>query len=53
MNSPNFTHLPDYDRLPEAIKCTMTPKEFAWMSDSDRTRIIEDYCYPDAKEFDE
>jgi len=47
-----FTPHPDYDLLPEAIRHTMTPEEFACMPDEERSRIVEDHCYPDKELFD-
>lgn len=38
---------PEYDALPEAIKLLFTPKEFLWLGDTERARIIERECYPD------
>ena len=49
MTAANETH-PDYDRLPEAIKSVVTPKEFAWLGDEGRETILDDACYPDIEE---
>ena len=43
----DFTDHPDYDKLPEVLQRLFTPEEFAWMTDQDRDRIVEDMCYPD------
>ena len=43
----NYTPHPDYDKLPECIRHTYTQKEFAWLGDDDRNRILETECYPE------
>jgi hypothetical protein len=43
----NFTHHPDYDGLPDAIKAIVTPKEYAWMSNQQRVDLLMDICEPD------
>lgn len=47
MTEADYTNHPEYDKLPEVLQQYFTPKEFAWMTDQDRTRIVEDMCYPD------
>ena len=42
-----FTHHPDYDALPEAIKAAVTAREYAWMSDLQRDNITADMTEPD------
>lgn len=45
-----FTHHPEYDRLPEVIRRTVTPEEYAWMGSKGRDGLVNDLCYPDWEE---
>ena len=45
-----FTPHPDYDDLPEAIKCMYTPEEYAWMPDAQRLNLVHDECMPEVEE---
>jgi hypothetical protein len=45
----NFTPHPEYDDLPDVIKVAVSPKEFAWLTDSQRTSLIADLCTPDVE----
>lgn len=40
----------EYERLPEAIKSMITPKEFMWMPDEERNNILEDMTLPEVEE---
>jgi len=42
-----YTHHPDYDQLPECIKCMYTPKEYAWLPAQEKRNIIEDNTLPE------
>ena len=44
----NYTVHPDYEKLPEVLRHKYTAKEYAWMLDAGRNRLIESECYPDA-----
>lgn len=37
----------DYDRLPEPIKATYTRAEYLWLSDAEKSRLIETECEPE------
>ena len=41
------TRHPEYDKLPECIKHTLTEKEFAWLDDAQRARLIESETMPE------
>ena len=41
---------PDYDKLPECIKHTVTEREYAWMDESMRAKLIETETTPDWSE---
>ena len=45
----NYTSHPDYDELPDCIKYLYTEKEFAWLGDFDRNRILELECCPNVE----
>lgn len=47
MTETNFHHHPDYDKLPEAVKAYVTAKAYAWMTDPERQRLLDDMCYPE------
>lgn len=44
-----FTH-PDYEKLPEAIKAQVSEKEYAWLPESDRQRVVDEFTMPEATE---
>lgn len=37
----------DYDALPEPIKMLFSLKEYLWLGETERARVIERECYPD------
>jgi hypothetical protein len=45
-----FTMHPDYDQLPEPIRMLYSPKEYAWLGDEARRRIMETECYPEPED---
>lgn len=45
----SFTQHPDYDDLPDVLKSALSPKEFAWLTDSQRADIVSDLCNPDVE----
>lgn len=49
MTDNNYTVHPDYQLLPEVLKRQYGPKEYAWLGDSERGRLIERECYPEAE----
>jgi hypothetical protein len=40
----------DYDNLPEDVKVHVTPKEFRWMGEQGRSRLMQDFTEPDYQE---
>ncbi len=40
-------HPPGYDSLPEVVRHQISPKEYAWMPDAAKQRIVEDMTEPD------
>ncbi len=42
-----FTNHPEYDALPEAIKATISQKDFACMGDAQRRSLMEDMTMPE------
>jgi hypothetical protein len=40
---------PEYNDLPDAIKAAVSPKEFAWLTDSQRADLTNDLCTPDVE----
>jgi len=46
----NFTDHPDYKDLPQPIKSIYSPKEYAWLGDKQREKIIENECYPEPQD---
>lgn len=46
---PYTTH-PDYEREPEIIRGMVTEEEYAWMDDIQRSRLLDDLCYPEPEE---
>ncbi len=49
----DYTPHPEYEKLPEAIKAEISDKEFAWMLDSQRDRLMDDFCCPEPDNDDE
>jgi hypothetical protein len=47
--SDNYTMHPEYNDLPDAIKAAVSPKEFAWLTDSQRAELTTDLCTPDVE----
>lgn len=44
----NDTQLPaGYVELPDAIKATLSPKEYLWLSDAEKARLIQNETEPD------
>jgi hypothetical protein len=39
--------LDDYDALPEPIKMSVSPREYLFMTDTQKASIIEDDCEPE------
>lgn len=37
----------DYDLLPEPIKLSHTRKEFLWLSDTQKAKLIDQECEPE------
>lgn len=37
----------DYDRLPADVKVHVTPKEFRWIGEQGRARLMRDFTEPD------
>ena len=48
-NTPYDLH-PEYEKLPECIKCGVSAKEYSWLTDSQRNRLIEQECYPEIED---
>jgi len=49
MRLPDGTLNPaGYDELPEAIKMIYSPREYAWLSDAAKARLIETETEPEA-----
>jgi len=46
----NYTPHPDYDQLPEAIKSSLTPKEYAWLPDEERNNLQDEMTLPEVEE---
>ena len=46
----NYKPHPDYANLPEAVKGVFSPKEYAWLDDEGRRRLIEDMTLPEVEE---
>ena len=40
----------EYDELPEAVQYGITPKEFAWLSDAEKARLIQTETEPEWEE---
>lgn len=41
---------PDYSLLPEAIRATITPKQYAWLDDESRRNLQHDMTTPEPLE---
>ena len=50
MSEDNFTPHPDYNNLPEGIKSSISPKEYAWMPDDLRKDLQKDMTLPEVGE---
>ncbi len=46
----NYTPHPDYEALPKVVQSAITPKEYAWLPDAERNRLIEDLTLPEVAE---
>jgi len=46
----NFEPHPDYDGLPESIKAMYTEKEYAWLGNFDRDRLLETETCPEPED---
>ncbi len=46
----SYTNHPDYQKLPDVIQSAVSPKEYAWMPDAERNRLIEDLTLPEVEE---
>lgn len=44
------TSHPDYDKLPRCIQSIISRKQYLWMGDKERARLVEDICYPESEE---
>ena len=42
-----YKHPPGYDNLPEVVRASVSPKEYAWMPDAAKQRIVEGMTEPD------
>lgn len=45
MSDPNLPA--GYDELPEAIKATLSSKEYLWLSDAEKARLIQNETEPE------
>ena len=43
---------PEYQKLPEVVKHTLSEKQYSWMDDTRRENLIDSYCLPDYEEDD-
>lgn len=41
----------NYAKLPIPIRSVLTVKQFLWLSDAEKERLVDDYCNPDPMEF--
>lgn len=41
---------PDYDKLPESIKKHVTPKEYAWLNESQKQDLVKEFCMPEVSD---
>jgi hypothetical protein len=46
----NFDPHPEYQQLPEGIKASITPKEYAWLNDEARRNLQSDMTTPEVGE---
>ena len=46
----DFDVHPDYDNLPQCIKHVYSPREYSWLPNAVRDRLIESECYPEVEE---
>lgn len=46
----NYTPHPEYEALPSVVQAVITPKEYAWLPDDERKRLIEDMTLPEVAE---
>lgn len=46
----SYTPHPDYENLPKVIQSAITPKEYAWLPDAERNRLIDDMTLPEAED---
>lgn len=37
----------DYDRLPEAVRFSISRQDFLWLSDESKARLVQNECEPD------
>jgi len=42
-----YTHHPEYDALPDCIKHVYNPCEYAWLTNDQRSHLIESECCPE------
>lgn len=47
MNPQLDMHSREYDELPEVIKATMPHREWLWLSDAEKARLIQDETEPE------
>ena len=52
MMTADFQSHPDYNNLPESLKALYSEKEFAWLGNDGRDRLMETECYPEPEEED-
>jgi len=48
-SSSRYTVHPEYDMLPECIRCTITAEEHAWMTEIQRANLIVTECCPESE----
>lgn len=36
-----------YDELPEPVRMTLTRREYLWLSDDEKARLVQSLCDPD------
>lgn len=46
----NYTDHPNYKRLPECVKQSISSKEYSWLTDKQREELIEKECLPEEVE---
>ena len=47
------SHDDAYDRLPEGVKMHVSRAQYAWLSDAEKNRLVEDFTTPDDDSVDE